>query len=323
MENGLSNRHHFRQSPTLISGKYSLSRTETDLVFSLLTEITLEDKDFRDYTITSKQLSVKLGREVVPSRLKATVESLMGKVLKIETNEDKWEILSWFSYFGYDKGVITYRFDKRMKPYLLQLKQWVSADIRHLVQMKSEYSKRIYLLLKEHQKFGERKFNISELMENLEVPKSFRTYSNFKIKVLSQAVTDINKFTDIEIKNIGTVEKPIYFDEFKPSRSVQAVTFHFKKNLIDLNSFIQWIRELYTGVPLFKNKEGRILMCSQKGHLYYSDGDMETLTKEKALIAWAWLHTNREKLVCFKEVVETEEEIRKKIEDMIDTPPHK
>ncbi|MDQ7083509.1 MAG: hypothetical protein Q9M36_00600 [Sulfurovum sp.] len=41
-------------------------------------------------------------------------------------------------------------------------------------------------------------------------------------------------------------------------------------------------------------------MCSQKGHLYYSDGDMETLTKEKAMIAWAWLHTNREKLVCFK-----------------------
>ncbi|MDQ7083458.1 MAG: hypothetical protein Q9M36_00310 [Sulfurovum sp.] len=67
---------------------------------------------------------------------------------------------------------------------------------------------------------------------------------------------------------------------------------------------------------MFKNKEGRILMCSQKGHLYYSDGDMETLTKEKAMIAWAWLHTNREKLVCFKKVVETEEEIRKKIEDM-------
>jgi hypothetical protein len=240
-----------------------------------------------------------MGVEIKTDRLKSTAESLMSKVLKIEKSEDDWELFNLFSYFGYKNGILSFCFDAVMKPYLLQLKPFISADIRHLVQMKSEYSKRLYLMLKERQKFGTRKFNIEELKELFEVPKSLKNYADFKRRVLLQGVKDINKFTDIEVINLGTAKKPIYFEEFKPSRKVVSVTFHFKKNHIDLKAFINTIRKFHTNEPLYAGKDGRMLQCSEKGLLYYKDDVFEYLDKKKALKAWEFLHEHRESLICF------------------------
>lgn len=307
MEKSLTTRHHFRQAPVIVNAKYSLTRAQTDLVFALLTEITLEDEDFKDYTITKKQLEVKLGVELNTTQLRNTAKGLMSKLIEFVNDDEDWELFTWFIYFSYKKGVITYRFDKAMKPYLLQLKQFVSADIRHVVQMKSEYSKRMYMLIKERQKFGIRKFELKELMEQLEVPKSLLIYNRFKEKVLMQSVKDINKFTDLEIKNLGTAKEPKYFEEYKPSRKITAVTFHFKKNLNDLKSFIGWIRELYPNEALYEGKDGRLLKCSDKGLLYYADENFKTLDSDTALKAWEWLHENREKLYCFQANLFTED----------------
>ncbi len=41
----------------------------------------------------------------------------MSKPIEIQKNTNKWEIINWFSYFKYDNGIITCRFDKRLKPY--------------------------------------------------------------------------------------------------------------------------------------------------------------------------------------------------------------
>jgi plasmid replication initiation protein len=299
MSTELSNRHYFRQAPELLNGRYSLSKSEGDLLYALLTEIKTEDEDFKDYTFTKKQLEVKLGIELNTTQLRNTAKSLMRKVFEVYRDENDWELMG-FSYFSYKNATITCRFDKAMKPYLLELSQWINADLRHLVQMKGQYSQRIYLMLKEYFNFGERKFNIEELMDQLEVTKSMRRYDNFKRKILLQAVKDINKFTDIEIKNLGTAKKPIYFEEHKPSRKVEAVTFHFKKNWNDLKAFIEYIRELYANQPLYKNKEGRMLKCSEEGLLYYADETMATLDKATAQKAWEWLHEHREKLECFQ-----------------------
>jgi len=295
----LTNRNYFRQSPELLNGRYSLSKGEGDLLYALLTSITKEDEDFKDYTFTKKELEIKLGVALTTVDLRKNARSLMTKVFEVYRNKNDWELMG-FSYFSYKNAVITCRFDKAMKPYLLELSQFINADLRHLVQMKGQYSQRIYLMLKEQYKFGKRTFNLEELMTQLEVKKSYKTYSNFKIKVLEQAVKDINKHTDIEIKNIGTKKEPKYFEEHKPSRKVTAVTFHFKKNWNDLHSFISWIRELYTNQPLYEAKDGRMLKCSEKGLLYYSDDAMKWLDEKTAQKAWQWLHENREKLYCFQ-----------------------
>ena len=296
----LTERNYFRQAPHIVNGRYSLKKSESDLVYMLLTAISKEDEDFKDYTFSKAELEAKLGVKLDSVQLRATAKSLMSKILEVVRDKEDWELLSWFSYFRYKNGIITCRFDKAMKPYLLDLKQYVLADIRHIIQIQSEYSRRIYLFLKEIAKFGERKFDVENLMDTLQVPKSYKVYADFKRKVLHQAVKDINKYTDIEIKNIGTSKKPLYFEEYKPMRKVETITFHFKKNLSDLKSFIEYIREMHTNEALYQSKDGRMLKCSEKGLLYYADNALEWLSEEASLKTWEWLHENKPKLYIFQ-----------------------
>lgn len=178
--------------------------------------------------------------------------------------------------------------------------------------MKGLYSKRIYLMLKAYDKVGHRRLEIDELMRQLEVKKSYQTYGTFKKKVLLQAVSDINKFSDLEIQNLGNAKKPKYFEEHKPSRKITAITFYFKKNWNDIKAFIKTIRELYSNELLYESKEGKPLKCSDKGLLYYSD-DMKHINKTESIKLWEYLHENREKLICFQENLLDDEEIIKKL----------
>jgi plasmid replication initiation protein len=311
----LTNRNYFRQAPSVIGGRYSLSKSEGDLVYALLTTIDKYDEDFKDYVFTKKQLETKLGIQIHTSQLRATAKSLMSKILEVVRDEEDWELLSWFSYFSYKNNTITCRFDKAMKPFLLELQQYVLADFKQIIQIQSEYSRRIYFLLKEYMKFGTRKFNVDELMEVLQVPKSYKNYADFKRKVLNQAVKDINKYTDIEIKNLGTAKKPIYFEEIKPSRKVEEVVFHFKKNHNDIKMFIDYIRELHTNQALYENKEGRMIKCSEKGLLYYADKPNNFIDKDKAMKIWEWLHEHRESLYIHQDdlftLQQAEEQLKK------------
>jgi plasmid replication initiation protein len=296
MKTDLTNRTIFRESPALVNGRYSLTKTENSLVMMLLTAIKKEDGDFKDYVFTKKQLEAKTGVTYKTSELKDYAKSLMSKVLEVKENDEKWKLFTWFSYFEYDNGLITCSFDKRLKPYLLELQQYVYTNQSFILAMKGQYSKRIYMMLKERMKFGTRKFNIEELMEVLQVKDSYLAYSKFKQGILNQAIKDINAHTDIEIKNLGTAKKPIYFEEIKPSRKVEEVVFHFKKNHNDIKMFIEYIRELHTNEALYENKEGKMIKCSENGLLYYADDINTHIDKDKSMKIWEWLHEHREKL---------------------------
>jgi plasmid replication initiation protein len=148
----------------------------------------------------------------------------------------------------------------------------------------------MYLLLKEYDKIGVRTFNVEELQGILKVPKSLKErYDNFKRQVLKRAETDINKFTDLEVK----------LSEKKRGKKVVEITYTIKKNHTDLKAFIANMREIYPNVLLYHSKDGRPLKCSDKGLLYYSD-NMENINKKESMKLWEYLHENREKLTCFQ-----------------------
>ena len=305
MHTDLTNRNYTRQSHLIVNAKYALTRGEIDIILTLLTAITKEDEDFKDYEFTRKELEIKTSKTWNNQNLKEIVESLMSKPLKIEISENQWEIFHWFSYFKFENDLITCRFDKALKPYLIEIVgSRAIADFRHLLPMRSSYSKRMYLLLKLHDKKGMRTFNVEELKEILKVPKSKQEkYSKFKSGVLKRAEADINKFTDLEVS----------FTEKKRGKKVIEVTFIIKKNNADLKAFIATIRELYVNQPLYQNKEERVLKCSDKGLLYYADSPSEWLDKKMAMKAWSWLHEHKKELLCFKNLFD-EEEVMKKLQ---------
>jgi len=280
----LTKRNFTRQQSVIVNAKYALKPNEIDIVLVLLTSIHKDDKDFKDYEFTMQDLESKTNRRWDSKQLRQTVEGLMSKPISILNEENHWALTPWFSYFEYNNGLITCRFDRRLKPYLIDVQgRMILGDVRHLLPMKSSYSKRVYLLLKEYSKFGVRKFNVEELMELLKVPKSLKGYGQFKQKVLDRAKTDINKFTDLKVS----------FDETKVRRKVTEITFHIKKNDEDLKTFIEHIRENHTNVLLWTTPNKIEIKCDDNG-LLYNAKNQKTYDKDTALKLWQEMHKNRE-----------------------------
>ena len=293
MTTDLTKRNHTRQSHIIVNARYALSRAEIDVILTLFTAITKEDEDFKDYKFTIKELEKKTNRVWHSKQLKETVKSLMSKPLELPIGDkNSWEMVNWFSYFKYDEGFITCRFDKRLKPYLLEIiGTRILADFRHILPMNSTYSKRIYLLLKEYNKIGSRTFDVEKLQDILKVPKSMKVYADFKRKALKKAEVDINKFTDLEVE----------LSERKRARRVVEVTYSIKKNSNDLKAFIATIRELYVNQLLHYTKDNRPLKCTKKGYLYYADEQNAYIGKKEAQKLWEYLHENRRDLYIFKQ----------------------
>jgi plasmid replication initiation protein len=293
METTLTKQNYGRQSHFLINAKYTLTRGEIDLILALLTVIKKDDKDFKDYIFDIEELEHKFSRKLNSQQLQNSVEKIFSKSLKIEISKNRWKMFNWFSYFEYNNGLITCRFDKDLKPYLLEIKErFVISDLRMILPMRSSYSKRIYLLLKEYAKIGERTFTIKKLQEILVVPTSHRErYNKFKVSVLQKAETDINKFTDLEVK----------LSEKKRAKKVVEITYTIKKNHTDLKTFISIIREVYTEKILHFSKDNRPIICNKKGFLYYGDDEKKAYIDQKeAQNLWEYLHENRENLYIFK-----------------------
>jgi hypothetical protein len=290
----LTERDYSRQSHLIVNSKYAMTSNEINMVLVLLTAIDKKDEDFKDYIFTKRELEKKTDKKWDSQQLQKTVDGLFEKPIRIRESEKNWKRFNWFSYFEYTNGIITCRFDKALKPYLLELKErFIVSDIKHLLPMKSTYSKRMYLLLKEYSKIGHRSFNVEKLREVLQTPKSLNLYSNFRTKVLKRAETDINKFTDLEIK----------FSEKKRGRKIVEITYTIRKNTTDLKTFIQIIRENYTNKILFHTKDNKPIMCSTKGLLYFADEDT-TIDKKESQKLWEYLHENRENLLVFRINVE-------------------
>jgi plasmid replication initiation protein len=258
----LTERDYSRQSHLIVNSKYAMTSNEINMVLVLLTAIDKKDEDFKDYIFTKRELEKKTDKKWDSQQLQKTVDGLFEKPIRIRESEKNWKRFNWFSYFEYTNGIITCRFDKALKPYLLELKErFIVSDIKHLLPMKSTYSKRMYLLLKEYSKIGHRSFNVEKLRKVLQTPKSLNLYSNFRTKVLKRAETDINKFTDLEIK----------LSEKKRGRKIVEITYTIRKNTTDLKTFIQIIRENYTNKILFHTKDNNPIMCSTKGLLYFAN----------------------------------------------------
>ncbi len=156
MNTNLTNRNYSKQSHIIINAKYGLTTREINMILTLLTAIKKEDKDFKDYTFTLADFKNKTNITMTTNDLNKTIKGLMSKPLEIKISNKHWKIFNWFSYFEFNKGIITCRFDKALKPYLLEIKdRFVISDLKMILPMRSSYSKRMYLLLKEYAKIGE------------------------------------------------------------------------------------------------------------------------------------------------------------------------
>lgn len=236
----LTDRKNVKISNDLNMARYSLSTVETNIIFKMITEIKMEDEDFKEYIFKVTDLNDKLGVKLNRNSLKNIAESIMSKPLKIKKEDNGFLVINWISSFEYvgKNGEIILSFDPKLKPYLLEMKEkFLTFDAGNLFKLSSSYSKRIYTMLKQNQFKGKHFFNVEELQDILIVPKSLIKWDNFKRRIIDPAVKSINEDTDLIID---------YEITEKSGKKVIGIEFTIKqKEKENVDNFKDWFLSEY------------------------------------------------------------------------------
>lgn len=279
----------------LITARYKLSTVEQKLILSIISLIRPTDSDFMNYQIPISQFAF-LADNNNHQRLKKYCKDIMSKPLEVAT-EDGWMLFNWFSHIRYRKEMIECSVSPELKPYLLELKEnFKSYDLKYILEMQSEYSIRIYELLKKSEKVGFLEMDLEELQDLLQVPDSFKRYDNFKRKVLQVTSIEIAKYTDIYFE----------FKEIKIGKRVAKIKFIIKKNIHNLSAeldyefkkFREHIIKEYEGLPiLFHPQLERHIMIRDSLLVIEESGTI--IKSERALELWNFIYKNQ-KLILAK-----------------------
>lgn len=202
-----------KKSNDLIEARYKLTLGEQRLILLLASQIRKDDEDFKDYEVRVEDFAqwFNLGASSsVYEKVEQIADNLIGKVVTLK-NDDEIEKTTWISYIKYVRGsgVVKLRFDKSLKPYLLQLKaNFTQYNLSCVVNFNSSYSIRLYELLKmevwKAERAGvkqfEKSFEMEEYRKLLGIEKkAYPIFANFRIRVIEPTVQEISEQTDLEI----------------------------------------------------------------------------------------------------------------------------
>lgn len=214
------------KSNYIVEASYKLSLGEQRVIYVLASMIRADDKEFKEYRLTVKEFAEILGtkNKDMYSRVAQYVEGLRERDLTIikEKSILKTKWLSSAEYF-IDDGFVELCFDPKLKPYLLMLKErFTKLSVEQMVSFASQYSGRIYELLKQYQKIGERTFKVEDLRLLLGIGfTEYKQYGLLKQKIINKAIKEINSDSDLMID----------FEEIKKGRKVESIRFIIKANI--------------------------------------------------------------------------------------------
>ena len=93
--------------------------------------------------------------------------------------------------------------------------------MQNVIRFKSTYSIRLYELLKQYEKIGERTFDLIEFKKTLGIrPGSYKLYGHLKSKILNPTQKELKQNADIRFD----------FKEKKQGRKVVGIIFRIKQN---------------------------------------------------------------------------------------------
>lgn len=217
------------KSNYIVEASYKLTLGEQRVIYILTSMINKDDEEFKPYKLTVKEFAEILGTKNKDSysRVSQYVELLRERDLTIVKEKSilktKW--LSSAEYF-IDEGYVELEFSPKLKPYLLVLKErFTKLSLDQMVSFSSQYSGRIYELLKQYEKIGERIFVVEDLKSLLGIELGeYKLYADFKRKVLTKARDEINLNSDLLI----------VIEEIKTGRKVTSIKFKISKNEIKI-----------------------------------------------------------------------------------------
>ena len=185
--------------------RHQLTLQEQKIVLYLISKLKPSDKDFENQVFSISEFCNVCGLDSDNggnySYIKNTLKSLRDRSIWITLEDGSETTLSWINKVTLNKrsGTVLLRLDNDMKPYLLQLQgNFTKYELLYTLAMRSQYSVRLYELLKSYQYKKHVIFDIDEF-KRLIYAEQYERYPDFKRKVIDIALREINGLTDISV----------------------------------------------------------------------------------------------------------------------------
>jgi hypothetical protein len=240
------------QHNALVNAQFSLNITELRLFLEMLARISPQDTEFVKCQVEIHSIVEATSNNY--AHVRKMVDSFGGSKLRIEKlgpdgrrrQKRIFTVIPLVEYAEYreGEGVVEAQFNKRLLPYLLELRDnFTKAQLAELLKLKSPSSFRIYWLLREYASFGKRTMPLEELKTILGLVEEYDRFNNFRVRILDRAQQEL-----------ADTDTAFTYKTIKEGREVVAIEFQFKHRLElenDAPPLVDWEEAvLATGVAL-------------------------------------------------------------------------
>lgn len=218
------------KSNALVEASYRLSVQEQRIMLAAIAQVSphAQPTDEIMYTVSAHDFIGMTGQSLKHAyqELKDAALRLMRREVRIflEPNgggkKTKVRLTRWVQTIGYveDEGKIELRFGKDVLPYLCQLReQFTVYNLRDVAKMTSGYGIRLYEMLAQWKKVGQKEITIEWLRHRLQLEDKYPNIRDLKRRVIDPAIADINNTSDLWVK----------VDQRKTGRRVTHLCFTF------------------------------------------------------------------------------------------------
>ncbi len=214
------------KSNHLIEASYKLSLNEQRLILSAITQLDGRKplpKD-NEFVITAAEFSKDFAIPINQAYeiLDDATSRLYERDIKTYDHTDKSRgRFRWVDGVKYWNGEakVTLSFSRWIIPYLTMLhKQFTSYELKQVSQLNTAYSIRLYELLVQFIKTGERYINLDKLRELLELKNQYSRFFDFKKRIIEPSIIEINQTTNLTVD----------WDIMKKGRTITGLIFVFQ-----------------------------------------------------------------------------------------------
>jgi len=243
-DKGLSGARSYKiiKSNDLIQkARFDLSVQEQKIILYLISKLKPDDDKSTTIMFANKEFCSVCGININGKNyadIKKAIQNLADKSLWIKLDNGKSVLMRWIqrAIIDDETGAMQIRFDELLEPYLFDLKKnFTQYEFYNILAMKSQYSIRLYEILRSYEYKHGVEFEINNLKEQL-TASHYDKYKDFRCRVLDVAIKEILDFSDINVTYEAIKEKNKY------SRILFTV---YRKKDLDEN-FATWKRIIQT-----------------------------------------------------------------------------
>lgn len=235
--------------------RYVLNAQQHKIILFIVSKIKESDDELKMYELDIKELCDICGLDSNGknyANFKDSLQALAQKSFWINTPE-KDMLVRWFERLTIHKEnnkatKVSLRLDDRLRPYLLNLKQYfTSYEIINVLAMRSKYSIRLYELFKSYANLGSLILSVEELRKLTECSDKYKEYRRFRIRVIDTAIEEINSYSDILVN----------YTQIKNGKRIVRIKFEIeKKDINDKRKAAFLVTDILDGTDISSIVEG-------------------------------------------------------------------